>query len=571
VCAIALGGSNSLLRQSPIKLAPYVSQLETKRGFFSTALSSSNISQLEPQPQSQQKALVWLRTSLRVNDNHALSCGVKMGPDGLAVLYAWSRGSMIPQTPAAVFECAAARALQKSLQARQQTLSILHTTTQNDTIHQVANVIKEIQPSTLILDNHEHPNDADQLQDLFPNLDILQIRDENTLLHPFSKTRFALGRSRKGGKIARWATFLSKLKDESFERPLAELPSVLPPPIHITLCTQSLPEPTAAGKWAKGLLQQWGDITENEAMLRANEYSAMDDAAKEYSNLGNAGKQTIDTKLSPFLRWGLISPRQAAAAGVRQRDLLWRDWSHVCYHRMLQPLQRGDPVVELLDRCYMYKQNDDKNNKNNDSTDNDEEELKFRAWCVGNTGAPLVDAGMRQLWLEGWMPRQVRLVCASCLVEGLQIDWRKGRDWFEHTLVDHDFAINEMMWQNAGFCGVDPFYRGMEWEKSIQDEDHYAEYVDHYLNQQLNWPLKLREYTKTNIRRPDWVQLAPVKRTVLARGGVYKAASRVVNSGVRVAWPGSNSGDVVADGEVWGVGCTSIKELAFDISLSVES
>ena len=80
----------------------------------------------------------------------------------------------------------------------------------------------------------------------------------------------------------------------------------------------------------------------------------------------------------------------------------------------------------------------------------------FEAWCVGRTGAPLVDAGMVQLWSTGWIPRRVRLLCAACLVEGLGLDWRLGRDWFAYTLTDHDYAINETMWQNAGLVGSEP-------------------------------------------------------------------------------------------------------------------
>merc|ERR1712185_388793 len=70
-------------------------------------------------------------------------------------------------------------------------------------------------------------------------------------------------------------------------------------------------------------------------------------------------------------------------------------------------------------------------------------EEAFDAWCVGRTGAPVVDAGMHQLWVEGWMPRRVRLLCACCLTEGMGLDWRRGRDWFALTLIDHDPAINE--------------------------------------------------------------------------------------------------------------------------------
>ena len=69
----------------------------------------------------------------------------------------------------------------------------------------------------------------------------------------------------------------------------------------------------------------------------------------------------------------------------------------------------------------------------------------FEAWCTGRTGAPLVDAGMVQLWACGWMPRRIRLLCAACLVEGFGLDWRLGRDWFAYALTDHDFAINEVL------------------------------------------------------------------------------------------------------------------------------
>ena len=91
-------------------------------------------------------------------------------------------------------------------------------------------------------------------------------------------------------------------------------------------------------------------------------------------------------------------------------------------------------------------------------------------------GAPLVDAGMIQLWATGWMPRRLRLLCAACLVEGLGLDWRLGRDWFAYALIDHDYAINECMWQNAGLVGIDPFYRGLQWDAfPAPGNDEYVE------------------------------------------------------------------------------------------------
>jgi len=262
-------------------------------------------------------------------------------------------------------------------------------------------------------------------------------------------------------------------------------------------------------------------------------------------------KGSRDTKLSPYLRWGVISPQRAAKAGVRMRDLLWRDWSHVSY-ALLGPLQRGDAVLEFMDNsCRSH-------NKLNVT----EEEL-FNLWCVGNTGSELVDSGMRQLWKEGWMPRRIRLLAAACLVEGLGIDWRLGRDWFEHTLIDHDQAINEAMWQNAGLCGVDPFYSGIAWETPPNGQGE-EEYVEQWSNdEQLVWPSSLKPYST---REPplEITDRAESQREVLRAKGIYKVARSIGNVGVRVAWEGlsyNNSKTSVKEGEVMGTGLVPVHEL----------
>jgi len=263
-----------------------------------------------------------------------------------------------------------------------------------------------------------------------------------------------------------------------------------------------------------------------------------------------------DSKLSPYLRWGVISPQRAALAGVRPRDLLWRDWSRVSYG-LLGPLRRGDAVLEFMDgSCRGRPHFDD------GGLDYTEEEL-FRLWCVGNVGSPLVDSGMRQLWREGWMPRRIRLLAAACLVEGLGIDWRRGRDWFEDTLVDHDPAINELMWQNAGLCGIDPFYSGIRWEappNTREEEDYVERWSD---EEELTWPSSLGP-SSTRAPPSQVADGAESRREVLRSEGVYKAARTVGNAGVRVAWKGlsNNSVDVlVKEGEVMGAGSVPVHEL----------
>jgi deoxyribodipyrimidine photolyase len=336
-------------------------------------------------------------------------------------------------------------------------------------------------------------------------------------------------------------------EEELNDKPSWSLDS-LPPPINEvdkTIKCSPIPQMKTFPLWARQLLSDWGEVSEVEALRRTNLSRARSVESKPSYQLSEKGSK--DTKLSPYLRFGMVSPQRAAMAGVRKRDLLWRDWSRVCFG-LLNPLRTGKPVLEYMDKCNQFN-----------NTDVKDGEL-LNMWIVGKTGSQIVDAGMRQLWLEGWMPRKVRLLSAGCLVEGMGLDWRLGRDWFKHTLIDHDPAINELMWQNAGLVGVDPFYNGIAWEAAPSDED--TEYIEKWMNAKLNWPSYLKTYAT---RQPlkNVVQTAKSRRNALQLKGVYKAARTVSNSGVRVAWPGLVQQDnSIAPGEVLGIGLKPINELS---------
>jgi deoxyribodipyrimidine photo-lyase len=85
----------------------------------------------------------------------------------------------------------------------------------------------------------------------------------------------------------------------------------------------------------------------------------------------------------------------------------------------------------------------------------------FEAWCSGNTGFPIVDAGMRELNTTGYMHNRVRMVVASFLVKDLHIDWRWGERYFAQNLIDYDPAVNNGNWQWAASTGCDaqPYFR----------------------------------------------------------------------------------------------------------------
>jgi deoxyribodipyrimidine photo-lyase len=88
-------------------------------------------------------------------------------------------------------------------------------------------------------------------------------------------------------------------------------------------------------------------------------------------------------------------------------------------------------------------------------------ELLFEAWCKGQTGYPIIDAGMRQLMTEAWMHNRLRMLVASFLVKDLHLDWRRGARYFMRHLVDGDLASNQHGWQWAAGTGTDasPYFR----------------------------------------------------------------------------------------------------------------
>lgn len=163
--------------------------------------------------------------------------------------------------------------------------------------------------------------------------------------------------------------------------------------------------------------------------------------------------------LSPYLRFGMVSARQAVVAALAARDratnekartgadtwlneLIWREfYTSILYH--FPHVARGSfrPEYDAI----LWR--------------NDEAE--FAAWCAGQTGYPVVDAAMRQLLQTGWMHNRARMIVASFLVKDLLIDWRWGEKWFMQRLLDGDPAANNGGWQWTAGTGTDaaPYFR----------------------------------------------------------------------------------------------------------------
>lgn len=220
--------------------------------------------------------------------------------------------------------------------------------------------------------------------------------------------------------------------------------------------------------WAGGLRETW-EPGEPAARRRLREFLENDlpgyDSARDEPSAG------ATSLLSPRLRWGEVSPftvwHEAVGvdgAGRFLSELGWREFAwHTLYHspdlatKNLRPEFDAFPWPPL-------------------------DPSQLDAWQHGETGIPLVDAGMRELWHTGYMHNRVRMVTASFLIKNLLIDWRLGEEWFWDTLVDADGANNPFNWQWVAGSGADaaPYFRVFNPELQAKKFDPQGSYISRW-------------------------------------------------------------------------------------------
>ncbi|MEM7272784.1 MAG: deoxyribodipyrimidine photo-lyase [Actinomycetota bacterium] len=158
------------------------------------------------------------------------------------------------------------------------------------------------------------------------------------------------------------------------------------------------------------------------------------------------------SRLSPYLKWGLLHPRQVLdRLGHSAGEETFR--SEICWREFYAEVLNNRP--DSARSAYVPKM---AGMEVDDGPGTDE---RFAAWAEGRTGYPIVDAGMRQLLAEGWMHNRVRMIVASFLVKDLHLDWQRGARHFMRHLVDADLASNNHGWQWVAGTGTDasPYFR----------------------------------------------------------------------------------------------------------------
>jgi deoxyribodipyrimidine photo-lyase len=202
--------------------------------------------------------------------------------------------------------------------------------------------------------------------------------------------------------------------------------------------------------WADAFPKVW-EPGSSGAWKRAREFLAT--TQRRYGDERDYPDRDGTSRLSPHLHFGEISTLQlwlestsidpdGKGAGHFRREIAWREFSHhLLYHFPKTPEEPLRPAYAAFPW--------------------EPDERLLKAWQRGNTGYPIVDAGMRQLWVTGWMHNRVRMIVASFLVKHLLQPWLAGADWFWDTLVDADLAQNTLGWQWTAGCGADaaPYFR----------------------------------------------------------------------------------------------------------------
>ncbi|MFI6294424.1 cryptochrome/photolyase family protein [Nonomuraea sp. NPDC050790] len=182
--------------------------------------------------------------------------------------------------------------------------------------------------------------------------------------------------------------------------------------------------------------QRWGAIRGGETRARTRMRTWIDRHLDDYDDGHDdlAGDRT--SRLSPYLRFGCLSPLELSTRGNEPftRQLCWRDFHHQVA-QVFPDLPRAD-----------YRP------RGHDWRDDPE---AAQAWAAGQTGVPIVDAGMRQLAAEGWMHNRARMITAAYLVKHLRVDWRTGAAHFFELLLDGEVANNSGNWQWVAGTGND--------------------------------------------------------------------------------------------------------------------
>lgn len=220
-------------------------------------------------------------------------------------------------------------------------------------------------------------------------------------------------------------------------------------------------------------------------------YNVSSSIIQNYEDTRNFPAKDSTSRIGPHLRFGTVSIRRIVQKAIAEtneiflQELIWREFfMQILWHF---PHTKDQAFKPKYDRIEWRNNEDD-----------------FNRWCEGQTGYPLVDAGMRQLNATGFMHNRVRMLVGSFLCKHLLIDWRWGEAYFAEKLHDYDMASNIGNWQWVAGCGVDaaPYFRIFNPTTQIQKFDKNHDYIKHWVPdyQELTYPQPMVDHKSARER-----------------------------------------------------------------------
>jgi deoxyribodipyrimidine photo-lyase len=214
-------------------------------------------------------------------------------------------------------------------------------------------------------------------------------------------------------------------------------------------------------------------------------YTVTPSLIKNYEDTRNFPAKDATSKLGPHLRFGTVSIRNMVNKAIAEVNEIF--WQELIWREFFMQILWHFPHTSHKS----FKAKYDGIAWRNDEAD-------FKAWCNGNTGYPLVDAGMRQLNETGFMHNRIRMLVGSFLCKHLLIDWRWGEAYFAEKLHDYEMASNIGNWQWVAGSGVDaaPYFRIFNPTTQIQKFDKDLAYIKQWVPdfQELTYPKPIVEH-----------------------------------------------------------------------------
>ena len=427
-------------------------------------------------------ALIWLRRDLRFADNPALQAAIDLGLQPVPV-YVHDTSLQTEGSAGQWWLHHSLAALQQELRGRGSDLLILA----GDSLDQLQAAAQACRASHVFWNRRYEPAAMERdrlvktaLRDAGLEVESLA---GNLLREPWTHAK------RDGTPYRVFTPFYKELLAST---PL-DMP--LPPPVDLPPLPRSLPK--GPGLDALGLLPAipWhAAFGEHWQPGEAGAWQRLEDFVSgslvDYPDNRDRPDLPDTSRLSPHLHFGEISPRQVRqfiedrlrhtdtpglvpAAEAWLRQLAWREFGHhLLWHFPQTAEQPLDPRFE----AFPWR----------------EDPAGLRAWQTGQTGIPLVDAGMRELWTTGWMHNRVRMVVASLLTKNLLLPWQAGAAWFMDTLLDADLANNTLGWQWTAGCGADaaPYFRVFNPVRQGERFDPDGSYVRRWVPELAGLPAK---------------------------------------------------------------------------------